>query len=166
MKGAVLAVLAACGAAATRADEPRCDDMHVTLSRDARTHAAFYEQAMNAMAAHWTPDAARTTSRTPVVLRIGVDRDGVVVAVDVDRSSGVAAVDAEAVAAVQRASPLPAPPDDLIVPATGDATITIRFGVELVAGDPPVWTECAARQRQRDLSEDHMSWGAVPPPAP
>jgi TonB family protein len=162
----LLVVLAACGAAPPRADEPRCDDVHVTLSRDGRAHAAFFEQVSDAIAARWTPEAAHATSRTPVVLRIRVDRDGTVLAAEVDRSSGVAAVDGEAQAAVRRASPLPAPPDDLIAPATDDATFTLRLGIELVAGDPPMWTECAARQRQRDLSDDEMRWGTVPPPSP
>jgi TonB family protein len=164
MKGAALVVLAACSAAPPRAEEPRCDDVHVTLSRAGRAHAAFFEQVSDAITARWTPEAAHAISRTPVLLRIAVDRDGTVRAVDVVRSSGVAALDAEALAAVRRASPLPAPPDDLIVATTGDATFTTQLGLE--PGEPSKWTECAARQRQRELSDDEMRWGTVPPPSP
>jgi TonB family protein len=164
MKGAALVVLAACGAAPPRADPPLCDDTHTTLSRAGLAHAAFFEQVSDAITARWTPERAHVISRAPVVLRLRVDPRGVVLAVDVVRSSGVSGLDGEAVAAAQRAGPLPAPPDDLIVPATGDATFTVSLGLE--PGEPSTWTECAARLRQRDLSDDEMRGGTVPPPSP
>ncbi len=70
------------------------------------------------------PDAARAAKQNGVVLlRFTMDRDGRVLSAGIEKSSGFAALDTEALAALQRAAPLPAPPAevpgevlDLIVP--------------------------------------------------
>ena len=46
-------------------------------------------------------------------VRFTIDRNGNVLSVRLDRSSGVASLDEETVEMVQRASPLPAPPEEM-----------------------------------------------------
>lgn len=60
----------------------------------------------------YSRDAQRRRLSGTVQVQFQVDRQGRVLAVDVVRSSGHEALDAEAVATVQRASPLPPPPPE------------------------------------------------------
>ena len=75
------------------------------------------------------PDAARANgSQGDVAVQFTIDRSGSVIAARVVRSSGSPALDAEALAVLQRASPLPAPPDH-INGATLDLTLPIQFRI-------------------------------------
>jgi protein TonB len=49
-----------------------------------------------------------------VLLHFTMDRDGKVLAAKIETSSGIAALDQEALAALQRAQPLPAPPPEVL----------------------------------------------------
>ena len=76
-----------------------------------------------AQAKRTPPSTQANKQRGVVLLRFTMDRDGKVLSVGIEKSSGTAALDQEALAAIQRAQPLPAPPPevtgnplDLIVP--------------------------------------------------
>ena len=75
------------------------------------------------------PDAARARSNQgDVAVQFTIDRLGAVVASRVVRSSGSSALDDEALAVLQRANPLPAPPSQLGGP-TFDLTLPIQFRI-------------------------------------
>ncbi|WP_434623537.1 energy transducer TonB [Azospirillum sp. B2RO_4] len=60
------------------------------------------------------PRAAQARRQEGVAqVRFTIDRDGNVLSVRLDRSSGVASLDEETVEMVRRASPLPAPPEEM-----------------------------------------------------
>ena len=76
-----------------------------------------------AQAKRYPPSAQAAKQKGVVLLRFTMDRDGKVLSAGIEHSSGFAALDQEALAAIQRAQPLPAPPPevlgnplDLIVP--------------------------------------------------
>lgn len=62
-------------------------------------------------------DAQRNRQEGVAYVRLTIDREGSVLDRQIETSSGVASLDAEALALVDRAQPLPPPPDDI----TGDA---------------------------------------------
>ena len=62
-------------------------------------------------------DAQRNRQEGVAYVRLAIDREGNVLDREIETSSGVASLDAEALALVDRAQPLPPPPDDI----TGDA---------------------------------------------
>ncbi len=76
------------------------------------------------------PDQARARSNQgDVAVQFTIDRLGSLVASRVVRSSGSSALDEEALAVLQRASPLPAPPGQ-IAGATFDLTLPIQFRIK------------------------------------
>jgi protein TonB len=76
------------------------------------------------------PDQARARSNQgDVAVQFTIDRLGSLVASRVVRSSGSTALDEEALAVLQRASPLPAPPGQ-IAGATFDLTLPIQFRIK------------------------------------
>lgn len=75
------------------------------------------------------PQRARSNRQQGVVyLRLTIGRGGELVASRIERGSGVAALDEEALATVERAQPLPAPPAD-----------APRFPVELIVPMQFIW---------------------------
>jgi protein TonB len=75
------------------------------------------------------PNAARArSSQGDVAVQFTIDRTGALVASRVVRSSGSPALDEEALAVLQRATPLPAPPSHL-PGATFDLTLPIQFRI-------------------------------------
>ena len=75
------------------------------------------------------PDAARArSSQGDVVVQFTIDRMGGIVASRLVRGSGSSALDEEALAVLQRASPLPAPPGHL-TGAKLDLTLPIQFRI-------------------------------------
>jgi protein TonB len=75
------------------------------------------------------PDAARAGNRQgDVRVKFTLDRAGQVVATDLVGSSGSVALDQEALAVLQRASPFPAPPVQ-VVGASFEFTLPIQFRV-------------------------------------
>ena len=62
-------------------------------------------------------DAQRNRQEGVAYVRLTIDREGNVLDREIETSAGVASLDAEALALVDRAQPLPPPPDDI----TGDA---------------------------------------------
>ena len=73
------------------------------------------------------PAAARSRSQQGVpFVHFRMNRQGHVVSARTQRSSGSASIDREAVAAVQRAQPLPAPPEEIT-----DAQLEIGFTIPL-----------------------------------
>ena len=68
--------------------------------------------------------AAKATS----AVQFTIDRMGSLIASRVVRSSGSSALDEEALAVLQRASPLPAPPAQ-VAGATFDLTLPIQFRI-------------------------------------
>ena len=76
------------------------------------------------------PDDARAHGvKGDVSVRFTLDRTGNVTAAQVVRSSGSASLDDEALAVLQRASPLPAPPDQ-VAGATFDLVLPIQFRIK------------------------------------
>ena len=75
------------------------------------------------------PDAARArSSQGDVAVQFTIDRTGGLVASRIVRSSGSSALDEEALAVLQRASPLPAPPGQ-VSGTTFDLTLPIQFRI-------------------------------------
>lgn len=75
------------------------------------------------------PDAARAKgSQGDVGVQFTMDRSGNVISARVVRNSGSTALDAEALAVLQRASPLPVPPDH-IGGTTFDLALPIQFRI-------------------------------------
>ena len=75
------------------------------------------------------PDMARARSNQgDVAVQFTIDRTGSLVASRIVRSSGSSALDEEALAVLQRASPLPAPPAQ-VSGATFDLTLPIQFRI-------------------------------------
>jgi protein TonB len=75
------------------------------------------------------PDAARSRgNQGDVAVAFTIDRMGSLVASRIVRSSGSSALDEEALATLQRASPLPAPPSP-IAGATFDLTLPVQFRI-------------------------------------
>ncbi len=64
-----------------------------------------------------------------VSVRFTLDRTGNVTDAQVVRSSGSSSLDEEALAVLQRASPLPAPPDQ-VAGATFDLVLPIQFRIK------------------------------------
>jgi periplasmic protein TonB len=76
------------------------------------------------------PEAARSRyAQGEVVVTFTIDRSGQVIASRVTRSSGSPALDEEALAVLKRASPLPAPPDQIAETAL-DLTLPIHFKIK------------------------------------
>jgi protein TonB len=76
------------------------------------------------------PDAARARgAKGDVRVRFTLDRTGQVTAATVVDGSGYPALDEEALAVLQRASPLPAPPDQ-VAGATFDLVLPIQFRIK------------------------------------
>jgi protein TonB len=76
------------------------------------------------------PDEARARGvRGDVSVRFTLDRTGHVTAAQVVHSSGSVSLDEEALAVLQRASPLPAPPDQ-VAGATFDLVLPIQFRIK------------------------------------
>ena len=101
-----------------------------TSAAAARAHAAWEK----ALVSHLNrfkryPDAARARSNQgDVAVEFTIDRTGSLVASRVVRSSGSSVLDAEALAVLQRASPLPAPPAQ-VSGATFDLALPIQFRI-------------------------------------
>jgi periplasmic protein TonB len=96
----------------------------------ARAHAAWEK----ALVSHLNrfkryPDAARARSNQgDVAVEFRIDRTGSLVASRVVRSSGSSVLDTEALAVLQRASPLPAPPAQ-VSGTTFDLALPIQFRI-------------------------------------
>jgi periplasmic protein TonB len=75
------------------------------------------------------PEAARVTgAQGTVVVGFRIDRSGHLLTASIARTSGSAALDEEALAVLRRASPLPAPPND-IAGTMLDLTLPIQFRI-------------------------------------
>jgi protein TonB len=75
------------------------------------------------------PDAARARrNEGDVAVQFTIDRAGGVIASRIIRSSGSPALDEEALAVLQRANPLPAPPGH-VNGSTFDLTLPIQFRI-------------------------------------
>lgn len=112
---------------ASPTSEPPAPAAETASSREDAANAAAAGNAASVRALDWQsrvlahleryrryPFAAqRAQQQGTAWLRFTVDRRGHVLAVRLDRGSGVEALDEESLAVVQRAQPLPPPPDEL-----------------------------------------------------
>ena len=77
------------------------------------------------------PGAARQRKRAGAAwVRFQVDRDGKLLASELITSSGTVLLDREALQVLQRAQPLPAPPDNLLHQGTVSVTLPVSFKLE------------------------------------
>jgi len=96
----------------------------------ARVQASWEKALINHLNRHKRyPDAARSRSaQGVVVVAFRLDRSGQLVASQITQSSGSAALDEEALAVLKRASPMPAPPEQIAGPML-DLGLPIQFRI-------------------------------------
>ena len=96
-----------------------------------RVQASWQKQLINHLNRHKRyPDAARSRhAQGTVVVAFKLDRSGQLVASHVKKRSGSPALDDEALAMLQRASPLPAPPDQIPGPML-ELVLPIQFSIK------------------------------------
>ena len=96
-----------------------------------RVQASWQKRLINHLNRHKRyPDAARSRhAQGTVVVAFKIDRFGQLVASHVTKSSGSPALDDEALAVLQRASPLPAPPEQM-PGAMLDLVLPIQFRIK------------------------------------
>ena len=115
-----------------RAPAPAVAEKPVGASNPSQGSPRAQAQWKDRLAAHLErrkryPSAARSRrAEGTAQVRFTVDGGGSVLSATLVRSSGDAALDAEAVALLQRASPLPKPPDGTTRTVTAPITFTIR----------------------------------------
>ncbi|SDL91495.1 protein TonB [Janthinobacterium sp. OK676] len=81
------------------------------------------------------PGDARQRKRAGAAwVRFQVDRDGKLLASELVTSSGTVLLDREALQVLQRAQPLPAPPDDVLHQGTVTVTLPVSFKLDAESG--------------------------------
>lgn len=102
-----------------------------TAPSSARVQASWQKKLIDHLNRHKRyPDEARSRrAQGAVIVAFSLDRSGQVVDSHVTKSSGSSALDDEAVAVLRRASPLPAPPDQ-IAGSTLDLVLPIQFRIK------------------------------------
>jgi protein TonB len=104
-------------------------------SDTASTHAApaSWQSRVLSHLAHFKryPGDARQRKRAGAAwVRFQVDRDGTLLASELLTSSGTVLLDREALQVLQRAQPLPAPPDNVLHQGTVTVTLPVSFKLE------------------------------------
>jgi periplasmic protein TonB len=93
----------------------------------ARLQASWEKRLMNHLNRFKGANSRRVQGE--VLVRFRLDRSGRVMSSDIEKSSGSRVLDEEALAILKRASPFPAPPDEIADPFL-ESFLPIRFGIK------------------------------------